>query len=229
MKVLVRTDISQLSEHELQQAINALPEWRRELAMKFKFPLGKAECACSYLLLCQALREEYDITIHPHFEIGEHGKPSLREFPHIHFNMSHCRSGIAVAVSDKPVGIDIECLGRLINKNGDLNMSLAEYVLSPDELAQVTSAKPILSGQAASPAVPMDQSAASDLEFTKFWTQKEALVKLIGTGIEDDLKQILPLHPEVSISTSVSLADRYALSIASFRKAFANDYDNYSR
>lgn len=197
MKVLVRTDISQLPETELQQAIDALPEWRRELALKFKFPLGKAECACSYLLLCQALREEYGITTQPHFDIGEHGKPSLREYPDIHFNMSHCRAGIAVAVSDKPVGIDIECLGRLIDKNGDLNMSLAEYVLSPEELEHV------LSGD-------------SDLEFTKFWTQKEALVKLIGTGIDDDLKQILPLHPEVSISTSVSLEHGYALSIAQY-------------
>lgn len=216
MKVLVRTDISQLSEHELQQAINALPEWRRELALKFKFPLGKAECACSYLLLCQALREEYDITIHPHFEIGEHGKPSLREFPQIHFNMSHCRSGIAVAVSDKPVGIDIECLGRLINKNGDLNMSLAEYVLSQEELAQVVAAKP-------SPEL-QDQKAASDLVFTKFWTQKEALVKLIGTGIEDDLKQILSLHPEVSIDTSVSLEQGYALSIAQYQDSSARSF-----
>lgn len=198
MKVLVRTDISQLSEHELQQAIDALPEWRRELAMKFKFPLGKAECACSYLLLCQALREEYGITTQPHFDIGEHGKPSLREYPNIHFNMSHCRAGIAVAVSDKPVGIDIECLGRLIDKNGSLNMSLAEYVLSPEELEQVV-------------------EGDSDLVFTKFWTQKEALVKLTGTGIEDDLKQILSLHPEVTIDTSISLEHGYALSIAAFR------------
>lgn len=198
MKVLVRTDISQLSEHELQQAINALPEWRRELALKFKFPLGKAECACSYLLLCQALREEYGITTQPHFDIGEHGKPSLREYPDIHFNMSHCRAGIAVAVSNMPVGIDIECLGRLIDKNGSLNMSLAEYVLSSEELAQVV-------------------DGDSDLEFTKFWTQKESLVKLIGTGIEDDLKQILSLHPEVTIDTSVSLEHGYALSIAAFR------------
>lgn len=215
MKVLVRTDISQLSEHELQQAINALPEWRRELALKFKFPLGKAECACSYLLLCQALREEYGITTQPHFDIGEHGKPSLREYPDIHFNMSHCRSGIAVAVSDKPVGIDIECLGRLIDKNGSLNMSLAEYVLSPEEVAKVLSAKPLQDIPTNPLATP--QTAASDLQFTKFWTQKEALVKLTGTGIEDDLKQILPLHPEVTIDTSVSLEHGYALSIASFR------------
>lgn len=198
MKVFVRTDISQLPETELQQAIDALPEWRRELALKFKFPLGKAECACSYLLLCQALREEYGITTQPHFDIGEHGKPSLREYPDIHFNMSHCRAGIAVAVSDKPVGIDIECLGRLIDKNGSLNMSLAEYVLSPEELEQVV-------------------EGDSDLVFTKFWTQKESLVKLTGTGIEDDLKQILSLHPEVTIDTSVSLEHGYALSIASFR------------
>lgn len=216
MKVLVRTDVAAITDEELQRAIDSLPEWRRELALKFKFKLGRVECALSYLLLCQALSEEYGITIQPHFDIGEHGKPSLREFPQIHFNMSHCSSGIAVAVSNEPVGIDIESLGRLINKNGDLNMSLAEYVLSPKELAQVTSAKPILSDQATSLAVPMDQTAASDLEFTKFWTQKESLVKLIGTGIEDDLKQILPLHPEVSISTSISLADRYVLSIAQY-------------
>lgn len=167
--------------------INSLPDWRREQALRFKFEQGQWECAASYLLLCDMLRDNYGVDIQPHFCIGKHGKPTLQEFPHIHFNMSHCKKAVAVAVSDCPVGIDVECTGRM-------NDSLARHVLSDDEYARVMA------------------SANPDLEFTRLWTRKEALVKLTGDGITDDLKNLLYIYNNVEIETTTY--DGFVLSVA---------------
>ena len=190
-KILVREDISQMTERQLQSALAQLPDWRRTQALRFRHVLGQTECALSYLLLCQALQQEYGITAQPHFLIGEHGKPALLEYPDIHFNMSHCKAGIAVAVDSAPVGIDIECIGRG-------NDSLARHVLSDEEYAQMQ--------QAPDPAV----------EFTRFWTRKEALVKLTGRGIGDDLRRLLtlPIYNNVEFTTRVNSEKGYVLSIA---------------
>ena len=153
--IYVQTGIQEKSSHELQEALRLLPDWRRAEVLRYKHLQGQKECAYSYLLLCDAMRQEYGITTQPHFLIGEHGKPTLQEFPHIHFNLSHCKVGVAVALSGAPVGIDIECVGRG-------NDSLMRHVLSQAEYELVHTAP------------------EPSLEFTKYWTMKEAVVKLTG-------------------------------------------------
>ena len=51
-----------ITSEELDAAIASLPSWRREKALRFKHRQGRLECAFSYLLLCQALRETYGIS-----------------------------------------------------------------------------------------------------------------------------------------------------------------------
>lgn len=167
--------------------IDKLPDWRREQALRFKHEHGQWECAASYLLLCELLRDTYGIDTQPHFVIGDHGKPALQEYPHIHFNISHCKKAVAVAVSDEPVGIDVECTGRMKD-------SLARHVLCDEEYAFVMAA------------------ADPDLEFTSLWTRKEALVKLTGEGLNDDLKNLLYNYNNVEIETTHH--DGFVLSVA---------------
>ena len=187
--IYVRTDIQTIDEAELQQALSQLPDWRREQALRFRHRQGQIECAFSYLMLCEGLRKEYGITLQPHFLIGEHGKPALLEYSHIHFNMSHCKAGIAVALSDAPIGIDIERIGRM-------NDSLARHVLNATEYEQVM-------------AAPNPEQ-----EFTKFWTMKEAVAKLTGQGITDDLKQLLFKYNNVEIQTEIRPEHGFVLSVA---------------
>ena len=176
----------------LQEALDRLPAWRREQALRFKHTEGQMECAFSYLLLCEALQREYGISEQPHFLIGEHGKPTLLEFPHVHFNMSHCKAGIAVAVSDAPVGIDIECIGRG-------NDAVARYFMSDAEYACYA------------------QAEHPDLVFAELWTRKEAVVKLTGRGIDDNLKQLLSLSNHVELVTRMEIEKGYAVSIAQYK------------
>ena len=210
-RLFLRENIDAITSEELEAAIAALPEWRRQKALRFKHEQGRKECACSYLLLCQALREVYGITEQPSFTIGEHGKPELsfpQEFPEspeipetpassplggirrgLFFNLSHCKNAIACAVSSQPVGIDVECIGRY-------SESLARHVLSPEEFAQVSSAP--------DPQIP----------FTRLWTQKEAIVKLTGRGIDDDLPNLLSKYNNVSLHTEEHPDKGYVLTVA---------------
>lgn len=192
-------DTPDISGEELQRLIVTLPSWRREQAEKFKFKSGKRECALSYLLLCNMLREHFQITEQPAFTIGEHGKPQLR-FQHtdreIHFNLSHCKKAIACIVSDESeVGIDVECLGRY-------SESLANYCMSTEEVEAINNAPD------------------SDVIFTRLWTQKEAILKYSGEGIIDDIKHVLcPSRlQEVSIETCVVEQKGYVWSMVQEQK-----------
>ena len=155
-----------LQHFDWQAALPLLSSQRREQCLKFKFEQGRRTCAAVYLLLCEGLRREYGITEPPVFEYGEHGKPAIVGRPDIHFNMSHCREAALCALSDKPVGVDVESIGRY-------NESLVRYTMNDDELAQI------------------QQSDRPDVAFIRLWTQKEAVLKLSGTGITDNMRTAL--------------------------------------
>lgn len=42
------------------------------------------------------------------FSKGVYGKPYVDNYPGIHYNISHTRNAIAVAVSEENIGVDIE-------------------------------------------------------------------------------------------------------------------------
>ena len=155
-----------IEEFNLEEALPLLSVQRREQCLKFKHELGRKQCAAAYLLLCQGLREEYGITEPPIFEYGEHGKPVIVGHPEICFNISHCREAVMCVLSNKPVGVDIESVHRY-------SESLARYTMNDEEMKQIL--------QAENPAV----------QFTKLWTMKEAVLKLSGHGLTDNLKVVL--------------------------------------
>ena len=176
---------------EVEPDLSLLPSWRREQALRFRHRQGQLECAVSYLLLCKALHDEYGIDCQPTFSYGEHGKPMLVEHPDIHFNLSHCREAVACAVSHSPVGIDVERVGRD-------NDSLTRHVMCDGEIRLI------------------EQAEDSTVEFTRLWTMKEALVKLLGTGITDELKQLLHSDSarDIIFTTHTDANGRYVCTIA---------------
>lgn len=191
----INDELDKIKDEEVIEMISSFPEQRKEQALKFKFAAGRKECAVAYDLLCKGLREEYGIDEMPIFEYGEHGKPSIIGHENIHFNMSHCKKAVMCFVSDQAVGVDVEMIGRG-------NESLIDYTMNDEEKAQINS------------------SPAPNTEFIRLWTQKEAVLKLQGTGITDDLKMVLKSEnmQGIKVETIVCEEKGYVYSIATFER-----------
>lgn len=150
----------------MQLALQSISSQRREQALQFKFEQGQRLCVAAYMLLKQALREQEGILDNPIFEYGEHGKPSIVGHPELHFSLSHCKEAAVCVLSRRPVGIDVESIGRY-------SEPVARYAMNDDELRQIHLAQ------------------NPSLVFTRLWTMKESLLKLTGEGINDNMKETL--------------------------------------
>ena len=79
---------------------------RREQALRYKHTFGQYCCLKSWLMLYKLVDiSEYRDT---EWQYNEHGKPYWENGPY--FSISHCKQGIAVAIDDQPIGIDIETI-----------------------------------------------------------------------------------------------------------------------
>ena len=171
--------IKDCSWDAVQAMLPMVSEQRREQALQFKHAFGQYACLKSYLLLQDLLREHYGIEGDLVFSYNEHGKPMLKEVSNIHFSISHCKEAIAVAVADRPVGIDVETL-RMPSE------ALAEKVMDKGEKLR------------------FDISDTPKDFFTAIWTAKEAVMKCRGTGIVmEELPGILyGIEDEMTIETT---------------------------
>lgn len=183
-------DMSVCTDAEVERMVPLVPEPRRSQALSFKFTFGRFACLKSYLMLAALLQAEFGLEDF-RIEIGEHGKPYLVDHPDIHFNISHCQKAIAVAVSDQPVGVDVEMFRKV-------NDSLIDKCMNEREKADIIS------------------SVSPEETFIAYWTRKEAAFKLFGTGITDNLHGIL--SEKVATDTTINRELGYAISVAAYNK-----------
>jgi 4'-phosphopantetheinyl transferase len=122
-------------------------------------------------------------------QISRTGKPYFTNLTGCEFNISHTKSAIAAAVSDKPVGVDIE-------RVRDIDFKLAEKIFSENELAWLCAS---------------DENR--NQRFFDIWTKKEALLKYRGTGLISNLKSadVTGVHPLEEFMTFES--DGYVISV----------------
>ena len=186
MTIEIYDDMAQITEEEILRLLPLVSDERREEALRYKHLFGQFACLKSYVMLREML-EQKGLT-HPfRFGHNEHGKPYLLDYPDIHFNLSHCKNGIAVAVSDQPVGIDIESYRQVSD-------SLIRYTMNEEEQRII------------------QMSDDPTRTFTEYWTKKEAVFKLRGTGITKGLHNLLDGNELVE--TFVHTDKRYVYSVA---------------
>jgi len=194
--IYINDHIEQLN---LDEALQIISEQRRNQALQFRHEEGRRLCVAAYLLLKEGLQKEYGITENPIFCYAKSGKPSIKDFPEIHFNLSHCRAGAICVIDKHPVGIDIESIREA--KEG-----LVKYTMNEHEQDQIFS------------------SSTPNIEFTRLWTQKEAVLKLTGQGIINDLKQVLADKSLYQLETNTSPEGKYIYSVARYQHS-ANPKD----
>ena len=122
--------------------------------------------ADAYALLKDAL-VLHGIPSLPPMERTTRGKPYFPSLPHLHFNLSHTAGFSLCALSDAPVGVDIEAVRP--RREG-----LWRYCLTEAEYAAFTAAN------------------GGWEEFYRIWTLKEAWSKYTGQGLGHPRKWPVP-------------------------------------
>ena len=180
-------DMGQCTAEEVARLLPLVSDQRREQALRFSHLFGQYCCLKSYEILCELLREWGSDIQQPVFDYNEYGAPSIQGGPY--FSISHCKEGIAVAVDSQPIGIDIESVRPF-------KEALMHKTMNPAEQAAILS------------------SDDPDWAFTRFWTQKEAVLKMQATGIISDLHEVLSAAPNTRFTSFDNANRRYVLTIA---------------
>ncbi len=171
----------------LARATALLPPFRQEKANRFTDQTLREQSVLAYLLLVYGLRREYQIHTLPIFSYHKHGKPFLRDYPAVHFSLTHCRAGAACALSTTPVGLDMQDIRA--NRT-----AVFRRVCNEEEQRLIL------------------ESPDPAHTFTEIWTKKESLQKLTGRGIACDLKAIDTLSLPDDCHTFTRATDRYVLT-----------------
>lgn len=159
MRIKIFDDMTLCTEVEVQRMLPLVSAQRREQALRYKHTLGRFCCLKSWLMLKEGLEDEGMSGLVDEWKYNEHGKPYIEHRPY--FSISHCQAGIAVAIDDQPIGIDIETIRHAKD-------DLVERTMNEEEKSKIESQK---------------SKEDQDRMFTRLWTQKEAVVKAQGVGI----------------------------------------------
>lgn len=165
-KIYLFRQIDLLSGEWTQRAIALLPKERRKRAVRYRQETDRKNCVVAYLLLKFALRECFGIREFE-LEYGVWGKPYVKDWPGIFVSLSHCKKGCAVAVSDCPVGIDME-------EVRSFSWEIAKRVCCLRELQILREVG----------------KEERDRAFIRMWVGKESYVKWLGTGLFYDIRNV---------------------------------------
>lgn len=191
MKILLYENPDLVSAKELEEDLLKIPNWRKEKALRYRFLMDRVLCVKAYLLLKQGLYEEYAITEDVKFICNPNGKPFLENYSNIFFNLSHCKRGVLCAISEQPIGCDIEEIPD------GIDMDLLKQSMNALEIQSITNAT--------NPCAL----------FAKYWTMKEALTKYYGDGLKNDLPDLLTKDAMASVSfeTVINLEQSYVYTV----------------
>lgn len=150
-------------ENCLEQILPLIAPCYRNKSQKMKHLLGQCQEALTGLLLkvYLGINNDEDLTI------SSHGKPELTNH-NKHFSVSHSGECVVLAISDSPIGVDIE-------KPRKYNSKVANRIFTKAQLDTLNN-----------PSISVEEQ---EYLFCKYWTRYEAIVKKLGGGIQENLSQ----------------------------------------
>lgn len=153
-------------EYFYQKVKPRLPKTLHSKIDSFRFAADKQRSLIGNLMVRQFYAKELNCDpFQLEFEYNEHEKPSLKDYPKAHFNISHSGDYVVVAFSDCAVGVDVE-------KNKGDRLKVAKRFFTKEELEDLF-------------AYP---EAEKQIDyFYQLWTLKESYMKAIGKGISMSL------------------------------------------
>ncbi len=146
------------SEKAIETYIDRVSPERKSRIETTKRMETKAALLGAGLLLDEVLKKSFGLS-DIETETNEFGKPSLKNHPEIHFNLSHSGDVVILTVSDAECGVDIESTQKPHEA-----MGVANRFFSRNEYAA------------------MMLSADPNEAFCRLWTLRESYVKMRGKG-----------------------------------------------
>ncbi|MGG4446591.1 4'-phosphopantetheinyl transferase family protein [Brevibacillus porteri] len=148
-------------QQQFQQLLKAVDKQKRERICSYKREEDAFRSLIGNLLIRYVVNRHFGWALCDiHLSQNEYGKPMLPHADHVQFNISHSGEWVVAAIGDREVGVDIEqVLG--------LDLDVAEYAFTPEEIRCLSAQKP-------------DEQLR---EFYRIWTRKESFVKAMGKGL----------------------------------------------
>lgn len=150
-----------LNQELFLEGMDKLSSFRRKKVNQAKSTLSKRQRLGAGVLLWKGLQElgfsEQEMT----YGVDASGKPFFENCPTLHFSLSHSGEWAVCALSDSPVGVDVQIVS-------EYNARVAERFFSKEEAQRLLTLK----------------KQEQDEEFTRLWARKESRVKYWGNWKE---------------------------------------------
>lgn len=160
MKIFKIRSQKPLEDRMFFSLLELIEEEDRKQILRYQFWQDRQRSLLGHLLSRYAIIQEYALT-NKEIQIRRHayGKPYIKDYSQIHYNISHSGEWVVVAIGKSPIGIDVE------NRREDWDL-IGERVFSESEKYW---------------------SQNSYKRKAILWTIKEAYVKYLGTGLSKSL------------------------------------------
>ena len=184
---------------DLNKAYPIVSENRQNKISKYRFDKDKKLSCGAYLLLKKQLNE-LNIT-NPIFKTGKYGKAYISNYPNIHFNLSHSGKYVACAISDTPIGVDIEY------NDPQIDLNIAKHYFFNSEYKRIIKSEN-----------PSD-------EFFNYWVLKESYMKYTGQGfhLKLDSFEIIRENNEIKLKNDKNNIKFNLFDVENYKLAFASN------
>jgi len=163
-------DIRELTEEEYQKWYNLMSAEKKARVDRFRQPDDKKRTVAGEMLARKAIAQWCGVdTVSIKLDTTEHGKPFAVGLD-VEFNISHSGDMVVCAISDQPVGIDIELIRPV-------DLRTAKHFCTPEDLEYLFGHTP-----SEDEFIKTEEEAILH-RFFQIWTAKEAYCKCMGRGI----------------------------------------------
>jgi 4'-phosphopantetheinyl transferase len=166
------------SAHDSSRVLTHLSQ-AKQLSLIRKSAQDFEASVAGYRLLYYGLLKGFGISHQLNISEDEQGKPYLTDHPAIYFNITHSKQYVACAISDQPVGIDVEV-------ERDINQALAKRVMSDQEFTRYLAL------------------GATKEYFFQLWTLKESYMKYTGEGLRMSLKSMNFMFDDKTVTSNLA-------------------------
>lgn len=151
-------NINDYSEDELKNFFYEIPIYKQEKIKKYKSEKEIKMSIIGEIILKELLKKNYNLNYNRLiFKTNKNGKPFIAN-SNVFFNISHSKEYIIVAISNNPIGVDIE-------KKRKISNNMIKYITNESEKNYILSSKDFLN------------------TFFKLYVLKEAYIKMLGLNI----------------------------------------------